>query len=170
ENLLQWSRLQTGRIDFNPARFMLKNVVFKAVDVFQINAARKNIQIIVSVDPLASVSADMNMAEAIFRNLLSNAIKFTPENGKVKITSEESADGKSVSVTVEDTGVGISKTDIEKLFIIGSKVMPHGMEEEKGSGLGLILCKEFVEKNGGTIYVESEEGKGTKFIFTLPKA
>lgn len=167
ENLLQWSRLQTGRVDFNPVRFMLKNVVFKAADVFQINAAKKNIQVIVSIDPLMAVKADMNMVETVFRNLLSNAIKFTPENGKVKISTSE--DGNFARVIVEDSGVGISRNDLDNLFIIGKKVMPAGMEDEKGSGLGLILCKEFVEKNGGTITVESEPGKGSRFIFTLPQ-
>ncbi len=168
ENLLQWSRLQTGRIDFHPARFMLRNVINQAVDVFNINAAKKDVQLIVSADPLIAVNADENMTETILRNLLSNAIKFTKEKGQVRISAME--EGSFVRVTVEDTGVGISESDIDKLFIIGKKVMPVGMEEEKGSGLGLILCKEFVEKNGGTITVESHEGKGTKFVFTLPLA
>jgi two-component system, sensor histidine kinase and response regulator len=110
--------------------------------------------------------ADSNMVSAVFRNLISNAIKFTRPGGFITLSSRISGDFNEF--TVEDNGVGIQKKDLEKLFRIDTKLYTKGTAEESGTGLGLILCKEFIEKNSGTIHVESEPGKGSRFIFTLP--
>jgi signal transduction histidine kinase len=108
------------------------------------------------------------MLKTILRNLVSNGIKFTPEGGSVKVAAE--LEDKYVKLTVKDSGVGISEQNIQKLFKIDVNFSTQGTHKERGTGLGLILCKELVEKNGGKIKVESEIGQGTRFIFTLPKA
>ena len=113
------------------------------------------------------VFADVNMVETIFRNLVSNAIKFTNENGLIKITSKDMNGFEEISIS--DNGIGILESDIEKILNSGIQHSASGTENEKGTGLGLILCREFVEKNGGKIWVESEVNNGTIFKFTLPK-
>jgi signal transduction histidine kinase len=113
------------------------------------------------------IYAHRNSINTVVRNLIANAIKFTPPEGKITVNVQSQAD--SVVVSIADTGVGMSKDVMNKLFRIDTKHTTKGTADEKGTGLGLILCKEFVEKNGGHIWVESEEGKGSVFRFTVPK-
>ncbi|MBL0265505.1 MAG: ATP-binding protein [Leptospiraceae bacterium] len=131
------------------------------------NALKKNITIEKSFADNDTVYADNMLVNTILRNLLTNAIKFTHPNGKITVSALMKDDFLEISVT--DTGVGIDPKNIPKIFKIDSKFSLPGTNKEKGTGLGLVLCKEFVEKQGGTIWVESELGKGSKFTFTLPK-
>ena len=165
ENLLNWSRIQTGRITFTPFSIDLKNIVNDVVLFNYENSKRKGIKIENLVEPNIFVFADNNMLETIFRNLISNSIKFTKDGGKISIFSSNKEE--FIQVTVSDSGMGISEEDIKKLFKIDVHHTQIGTGEEKGTGLGLILCKEFVSKNGGDIWVESKLGKGSNFIFTL---
>jgi signal transduction histidine kinase len=129
-------------------------------------AAEKNISLVIDLDGRSEVFADQNMVDSIIRNLVSNAIKFTKDQGEVIISAHR--DKNRMEVTVSDTGVGIAPQDLDKLFNIESKHSTLGTAQEKGTGLGLVLCKEFVEKHKGTIWIESEKGKGSQFKFTLP--
>ncbi|MEN8219693.1 MAG: hybrid sensor histidine kinase/response regulator [Pseudomonadota bacterium] len=166
KNLLEWSRAQTGRITSKPTKLALKTLVADNLELSSTNAKAKNITLVSSISDTTTVFADKNMLDTVIRNLVSNAIKFTPVNGKVEILSEEK--DSEVEISISDTGVGISPEDIEKLFRVDISHTTIGTGEEKGTGLGLILCKEFVEKNGGRIWVESELGKGSQFHIRLP--
>jgi len=166
ENLLQWSRAQVGTIEYNPVNFRLAEVVEENISLLQSQAGRKNISLASTVPASLEVHASVNMLTTVLRNLLSNAVKFTPEGGRVKISSHV-RDGV-VEVAVEDDGIGISPEDMEKLFRPDQNVRRKGTHNEDGTGLGLILCKEFVEKNGGQIRVESEPDQGSSFLFTVP--
>lgn len=167
EDLLHWARCQTGKIDYNPEPVHLKQLASKCSSLLESHAIKKNIKLINAVDPTHILLADKFMVETVIRNLTSNALKFTPEGGTVKINSILVED--YVQISVEDTGIGLSETDKQKLFRIDVKNSEIGRSKEKGTGLGLILCKEFVEKHGGRIWVESELEKGSQFIFTIPK-
>ena len=166
ENLLQWSRLQTGKIEFVPAKLSLNEIVDQMFEIYSITALKKQITLERKLDYGLEVFADRYMVEAIFRNLLSNAIKFTPVDGTIVISAIKKKE--VIEIHVSDNGVGILKEDIGKLFKIDEHVTTLGTQNEKGTGLGLMLCKEFVENNKGNIYVKSKVGKGTSFIFTLP--
>ncbi|MBI1932263.1 MAG: PAS domain S-box protein [Ignavibacteriales bacterium] len=167
ENLLQWSKIQTGRIEFNPINFELMHLINDVIALYQVNAARKKISLQNTVEKNYTVNADKFMIETVLRNLVSNAIKFTPQGGVIKIKVDEENDDNLI-IIVEDDGVGIKEDVIEKLFRIDSHITTKGTDKEKGTGLGLILCKEFIEKHNGTIWVESEIEKGSEFKFTLP--
>jgi signal transduction histidine kinase/ligand-binding sensor domain-containing protein len=167
ENLLEWSRIQTDRIEFEPQVIDLNQEIFEIFNILFAFAMQKNISLHNDVEPGISVFADINMLSLILRNLLSNAIKFTDENGKINITS--SVNGKYVEISVTDNGIGISPENQAKLFRIDTQYTTKGTKNEEGTGLGLLLCKEMIEINKGTIHVESKIGKGTSFIFTLPK-
>ncbi len=168
ENLLNWSRVTSGRAEFNPEKIDLFELVLTAVHLLKPNADTKEITIENNIKPNTYVFVDEQMIESVIENLLTNAIKFTPRGGKIAINISEQPDRYEVSVS--DTGVGISKENIGKLFRIDVPFSEYGTEKEKGSGLGLILCKENVEKHNGKIWVESEPGKGSTFYFTVPKA
>jgi signal transduction histidine kinase len=168
ENLLEWSRCQLGTIRYEPEKIDMNFVSVAAIDLLQESAALKDIKLHSTVPKNTIVVADRNMVITILRNLASNAIKFTPEGGEIKIESR--INGKFVEFSVVDNGIGIKAEIQDKLFQIGTHHTTLGTKEEKGTGLGLILCKEFIEKHGGKIWVESEEGKGSKFKFTLQKA
>ncbi len=168
ENLLQWSRMQTGNIKFSPTSLKLSDVVEEIVDLYQVNAARKKIKLSNELEHDYPIQADKFMLNTILRNLVSNAIKFTKKYGTISISAKEDKSKNEIQVTVSDTGIGMSKDIQNKLFKIDEHVSTKGTEKEKGTGLGLILSKEFVEKHGGKIWVESEIGIGSKFIFTLP--
>ncbi|MEJ5287062.1 MAG: PAS domain S-box protein [Bacteroidota bacterium] len=168
ENLLQWARTQTGTIPFNPEDTDLFEIALASKLLNEPNAKQKNIVISNNVPPQSFSFVDRNMITTIVRNLVSNAIKFTNPGGEIRINLIDKGDNFELSVS--DTGVGMSKEQMDKLFKVGENVSTLGTSGEKGSGFGLILCKEFVEKNGGTIRVESELGKGTTFYVTLPKA
>jgi two-component system sensor histidine kinase/response regulator len=165
-NLLEWSRSQTGNIVSKPVTLNLQEIVADNIDLSSDHANIKDIELASSISDTTTVFADMNMLDTVIRNLLANAIKFTPENGRVEVISEEK--DTEVEISISDTGVGISSQDIEKLFRVDISHSTIGTSEEKGTGLGLILCKEFIEKNNGTIWVESEVGKGTQFYIRLP--
>jgi len=166
ENLLEWSRAQTGRIDFMPEKFLLRDLVAEVFGLLGNVAEQKKITLDSQVDETLEIYADKNMILTVLRNLIANAVKFTEPNGKVKVSA--SGNNKEITFTVSDTGIGISKATMEKLFKISEKITSLGTHNEKGTGLGLLLCKEFIDKHGGRIWVESEIGKGSKFTFSIP--
>jgi signal transduction histidine kinase len=166
ENLLQWSQSQTGRVFFEPAKIILAGIAEETINLAEGNIHRKNINLQQLIDLNVVVFADENMLKTIFRNLLSNAVKFTPDHGSITISSKRVEN--MVETTIADTGIGIPPENLSLLFRIDENLSTKGTANETGTGLGLILCKEFLEKNGGTILVESELGKGSSFKFTLP--
>jgi len=166
QNLLEWSRSQTGRLKYSPLDIEFKRVLENSVSVLHSLAEQKNINIRFDYQDDLKIFADPLMIETVLRNLINNAIKFTPENGFIEISAVQT-DGQ-INICVNDSGVGISNEDILNLFQIDSKVKRRGTNDEDGSGLGLILCKEFVDRNNGEIWAESTPGKGSSFIFTIP--
>ncbi len=167
QNLLEWSRSQTGRLSWDPENIFLESIISENIGLLKKAADNKNISIKTDLPKVLNAFADENMVRTILRNLLSNAIKYTYEGGEILIIGK-SEEGMS-SICVQDNGVGISQDNIEKLFKIDVDFSLQGTAKEEGTGLGLILCKEFVEKNNGAIWVESAEGKGSMFRFTLPE-
>ena len=170
ENLLLWSKTQTGNFKLMPEKIKLIELVDEVNTLFSEIAKKKEISIINKIDDNVFIFADLNSINTVLRNLISNAIKFTNKGGVVKIESKSFIDDnedKKVQVFIIDDGVGISKENLDKIFKIDSNYTTDGTENEKGTGLGLILCKEFINKNNGKIFVESEIGKGTIFSFTL---
>jgi len=166
ENLLEWSRTQTGTLTYKPEFFDIKHIIDENIELLHSNAHNKNIRIISEINKNTLVYADRNMVHTIVRNLLSNAIKYTHNGGFVKLTSTPLQ--HHVEVFIEDNGVGIDKENVHKLFRIDKSYTTTGTQREKGTGLGLILCKEFIEKNRGQINVKSTPGKWSIFSFTLP--
>ena len=166
ENLLQWAQTQRGSTPFKQEVIVLAEIADEIVSLLENVAKEKNIQIDSNITSKTLIFADWQMVSTILRNLLSNAIKFTPESGKISLRTSEN-DGM-IQITVSDTGVGMSQKTIDKLFKIDQQIVSRGTANEKGTGLGLILCKELVEKNGGSIVAMSELGKGSTFSFTLP--
>ncbi len=164
-NLLEWARSQTGRMEFQPEFFELNVLVKEVLALLENVAQQKSITIINNLPGILPVFADRKMVGTILRNLISNGIKFTHRGGEIRISSQED-DGKMV-VSVSDSGVGISREVLEKLFRIEENHTTAGTKNEKGTGLGLLLCKEFVEMQGGKIWVESEVGNGSTFRFSL---
>jgi len=167
-SLLDWTRLQTGRIDFTAEKLNASGIINKAFQMLTGAAMQKNIELVSEVSKDLSVHADTNLLLQVFNNLISNAIKFTNEGGKITISAKPLIDKKQIEFSVSDTGIGIKEEDIDKLFTVATKHTTTGTAGEKGSGLGLSLCKEIVEKHGGEISVESQYGSGTTFKFTLP--
>jgi len=166
ENLLTWARVQRGETIYEPDNKNLREITSEITDIFNLKADEKNISLENNIDESIEVFADENMVKTILRNLVSNAINFTKSGGSVKILSMLKDD--EVVVSVKDDGVGISEENQKKLFRIDKKLIVRNTEGEKGTGLGLILCKEFIEKHGKEIWIESEPGKGSRFNFTLP--
>lgn len=169
ENLLEWAQVQKGAIDFTPKDSDLSKMVSQSIDTIFQRALQKKISIINEIIDTQKVYADEKMIGTVLRNLLSNAIKFTRTDGRAIIKSKW-LDNDTIEVSVEDNGVGISEKDVNKLFKIEEKVSSKGTDGESSTGLGLLLCKEFIEMHGGKIWVESELGKGSKFKFTLHKS
>lgn len=167
ENLLEWSRTQTGVIKFNPSEINISETVKKCIGVILPHSGNKNITVSNNVPDNVSLFADEYMLETILRNLLSNAVKYTPVSGSVIVSVKEYEE--HFEITVKDSGIGISMDVQSKLFKLDLSSSMPGTADEKGTGLGLILCKEFVESHGGTIWAESEQGKGSEFKFTIPK-
>ncbi|MCK9414231.1 MAG: PAS domain S-box protein [Prolixibacteraceae bacterium] len=166
-NLMDWTRSQTGRMKYNPEYFELTNFLQPVLQLFDEISGQKSISITKNLPASAPVFADKAMIGTIFRNLVSNAIKFTRQGGEVAISAE--VGHKNLTVEVRDNGIGIPYESIKKLFRIDQNFSTQGTSLESGTGLGLILCKEFVDKNKGKIWVESEEGKGSTFYFTIPR-
>lgn len=166
ENLLTWSKTQRGNITIEEVKFNLSKIIETNINILKLAAEKKNIEIENNTDEDLCAVADREMISTVFRNLVNNAIKFTPPGKKIQINSFMNKE--HVIVEVKDEGVGIAPEDQERLFRIDDKFKTQGTQGEKGTGLGLIICKEFVEKNGGTIEVESSPGKGSIFRFTIP--
>ena len=165
-NLLDWARSQTGRIKFNPEKCNLYNIVVENIFYVDEIARKKFIDISFNIQKNFHVWCDKNMIDTILRNLITNAIKFTQTGGKIRIIAVKIEN--FIIVTVKDNGIGIKPDTLKKLFDITQKVSTEGTNKETGTGLGLLLCKEFIEKHNCKIWVESEEGKGSNFMFTLP--
>lgn len=167
QNLLQWAINQTGQLKYKAQSIDLQEIVNEVKQEVQTNAEIKGIRIENKIDENTFVFADNKMTRLVIRNLVSNAIKFTPKGGKIKVKVKDKH--KYIQLEVQDTGIGISEADQIKLFNIEEDNSKIGTSSEKGTGLGLILCKEVIEKQRGKIWVESEKNKGSSFIFTLPK-
>jgi signal transduction histidine kinase len=168
DNLLLWARSQTGSLKINFKRANLKLIIDSVLELFAVSAKQNSISLSSEIDKELHGYFDIDMATIVIRNLVSNALKFTNENGKITIKAFEVGD--MIQVQVSDTGVGISKKVQEELFSIDKKTNIIDSTEKEGAGLGMVLIKEFISKNGGDIWVESELNVGTTFIFTLPKA
>jgi signal transduction histidine kinase/ligand-binding sensor domain-containing protein len=166
ENLLEWANCQRGKVSFSPVSVDLNELIKDEFDLVDEMAKGKNIRLMNGVGDSYTVTADKNMLKTILRNLITNGVKFTRQNGELWIKSVTNA--KMVEISVSDNGIGMSEETISKLFRIDGNLATRGTNNERGTGLGLFLCKEFVEKHGGKIWVESEEGKGSTFKFCLP--
>ena len=166
ENLLHWSRIQRDAITVSKDKVDIFLLAEQNVDIANMTAKKKNIQIKNKIKPGSEAYADANMLNTIFRNLLSNAIKFTPEAGTISLSSF--AKNNMIHVRFQDTGIGMEQDDIKKLFRIDKHHITPGTNNEQGTGLGLILCKELIEKNDGSISVESYPKEGTIFTISIP--
>jgi signal transduction histidine kinase/DNA-binding response OmpR family regulator len=166
ENLLEWSKTQTGNIPYNPETINVYEIAEKNINNLKISAASKNISIVSEIDTDIHVHADRNMLNTILRNLVANAIKFTHPDGKIIVKADN--ESNNITFSVKDSGIGIENENIEKLFRIDTKFYSVGTAKERGTGLGLLICKEFVDKHSGKIWVESEYGNGSEFKFTIP--
>ncbi|WP_373278107.1 sensor histidine kinase [Prolixibacter bellariivorans] len=167
-NLLEWARAQTGKIEFNPEYIELVTLINEVAELFNDSAQQKAITIIKDLPHNLPVFADKYMIGTVLRNLISNGIKFTHPGGKIRVSAKQNEN--QVTVSVSDNGVGIEKETIDKLFRIEYSYSTTGTASESGTGLGLLLCKEFIEMHGGKIWVESEPEKGSVFLLTLPIA
>lgn len=168
QNLLDWSRSQTGRVQIEPKKFNTYITVDENIAVLKQHAETKKIQLINRLPVNQECFADKNMISTVFRNLISNAIKFTNQGGAIEISAIEKEN--LFEYCVADNGIGMDQETLNNLFNITKKVQRTGTADESGTGLGLLLCKEFVEKNGGKMNVTSENLKGTKIFFTIPRA
>lgn len=168
ENLLQWANSQKGTIRFEPQKIDLFAITNTTCNIFHQTALEKSIELINQIPESTYIQADVNMVSTIIRNLVSNAIKFTHRGGEVRIDANLAKDNNFIEIMVKDNGSGISEDIKSKLFKITENISTKGTEKETGTGLGLLLCKEFVEKHKGKIWVESESGKGSSFYFTIP--
>ncbi len=166
EDLLKWTSSQSGKIPFKPQKLLFKDICHNCLETLNRNALAKNITIKCFIKEPLYVFADIDMLKTVLRNLVSNAIKFSNPGGMISIHANESSG--IVSISVIDNGIGIKPHQLAKLFDISQKQTTKGTANEKGSGLGLMLAKEFVEKNGGELRVKSEQDKGSEFKFTLP--
>ena len=166
-NLFEWSQSQSGRMELHPEDFPMIPLIKEQIVLYKDIAEQKSITITNLLTPDIRVNADKAMIKSLLRNLISNAIKFTPSGGKIAILAVEKQN--EIIVSVSDNGIGISKAGINNLFSIGHSYSTPGTNKEKGTGLGLILCQEYIKKNNGKIWVESEPGKGTTFYFSIPQ-
>lgn len=169
QGLLEWSQLQRGNISYNPQTIALYEPATRCVKLLNESSKAKSISTQCDIPESISVFADKQMVETVIRNLVTNAIKFTPKGGKIKISASETESG-TITISVSDDGIGMGPGILDKLFSLSAKINRKGTEGELSSGLGLIMCKELIEKNGGIIWAESEENKGSTFFFTLNKS
>ena len=168
ENLLEWSRMQRGLISFIPKLYFLSKELTEIMELVQETAEKKMISITYDIPGDLRVMVDKQMFESVIRNLVFNAIKFTHRGGKIHIAAKLN-NSNLVELAISDTGIGISAGAIDNLFKMGNQINRQGTEGESSTGLGLLLCKDFVEKNNGKIWAESEAGKGSVFYITLPQ-
>lgn len=166
ENLLTWSVLKRGLASFNLEQTNLNQIVESNLNIISTRANLKEISLINNCPKDINVISDASMLNGVLRNLVSNSVKFTIRGGK--ITVDAKVIDEMVQISIQDTGIGMPKEMLPKLFLIGEKTSRKGTEDEASTGLGLMLCKEYIEKHNGTIWAESEEGKGTTFYFTMP--
>ncbi|MCH6257553.1 GAF domain-containing sensor histidine kinase [Puniceicoccaceae bacterium K14] len=166
ENLLKWARFEEGTVQYNPKTIDLEEFFSKIRPILEENAQSKNIELVTEIEATTATVADETMLHSIIQNTVSNSIKFTHENGTVKIACKAKNSGTHISIS--DTGVGMKEKTLENLFKIESTYSAEGTQGEKGSGLGLCLCKQFAEKMGGSLNVESKEGVGTTMHIHLP--
>ncbi len=169
-SLLDWTRLQTGRISFEPEKIKAENIIQNSFNAMSGVAFQKNIDLINYVSENEVIYVDKSLLLQVFNNLISNAIKFTNIGGKIEIFAEPSSQLRFLQFCIKDSGIGIKEENLGKLFNVDTKFTSEGTAGEKGSGLGLSLVKEIIEKHSGKIWVKSEYGKGTYFYFTLPVA
>ena len=167
ENLLEWSQMQRGLISFNPVQILLPEAISEILALIRDKAEKKMIEISCDIPDNLTVLADKRMFESVMHNLVSNAVKFTHKEGKVTITAV-AAPNNTVEISIRDTGIGMKKEMLDNLFLLGANLSHKGTEGESSAGLGLFICKDFVEKHDGKLWAESEEGKGSNFRFTLP--
>jgi PAS domain S-box-containing protein len=167
DNLLDWAMMQQKRIEYAPKLLVINELVRETINSVANNAEQKNIHLISEIPARALITADENMIKTVIRNLVSNAIKFTKPGGKVTLSAIEM--NGEIQISVTDNGIGISSENLSNLFNITSGLSTRGTSNEKGTGLGLVLCKEFVEKHGGRIWVKSILGEGCTFTFSLPE-
>lgn len=166
DNLLNWAKSQTGQISFNPEKIIFSEIIQKIIKIETTFAKSKNITLSYSSLDEVEVYADENMLKTILRNLISNALKFTNSSDFVEVNAIRK--NNFIEITISDNGIGMNEETLNKLFALQTNETTLGTANEKGSGLGLVLCKEFVEKHGGKLWAESEIGKGSDFKFTLP--
>lgn len=166
ENLLSWSRTQRDKMTFEPVEMNISDVIENILILLKPNFTQKNISLEKQLIPEIKVYADKNMIELVIRNLITNSLKFTPENGRIRISITEKY--QDIEIEINDNGIGISPEDQAKLFRIDSNFSKKGTMGEGGTGLGLIICKEFIEKNNGRLWVISNPGEGSSFFFTIP--
>jgi len=167
ENLLQWSQMEQGLIPFNPGVFRLLSFAQESLTTEFQTAENKDIDVTFDIPKDIYVLADAKMLRSILSNLYSNATKFTPKGGNITISARYSSNDR-VEIAIKDTGIGMSIDIQNTLFHLDEQINRQGTDGELSTGLGLFLCKEFIEKHNGTIWVESEEGKGSTFSFTIP--
>ena len=167
ENLLEWSRMQRGLTIFEPESFFLMAKLSESMALTMESITNKEINFSYEVSENLTVFVDGNMIESIIRNLVTNAIKFTPAKGNIRIIAK-SKDENWVEISVIDSGIGMNKEMVDNLFKLDINTNRNGTEGEPSTGLGLLLCKDFVERHGGTLRVDSVEGMGSTICFTLP--
>ncbi len=167
ENLLAWARSQNNEIEFQPVTFNICNVITNNIELLENSASQKQISFIRNFPKNIEISADINMINTVLRNLLTNAIKYSNAGGKIEIKVQDK--NHKALISVRDFGVGIDKNNLENIFSPNRYYSTYGTSNEKGTGLGLKLCKDFVTRNRGEIFVESRPGHGSIFSFTLPK-
>jgi signal transduction histidine kinase len=167
ENLLEWSRMKRGITNFSPEQFLLQSNIEVSLQSVMELARKKWIEVSINIPEELQAFADPNMLGSIIRNLTTNAIKFTPKYGTVLISAQVN-DDQNIEISVKDSGIGMNQNILSKLFSNDELTNRRGTDGESSSGLGLIICKDFVEKHGGKIWAKSEVGKGSTLYFTLP--
>ena len=167
ENLLHWSRMQQGLIPFDAQEVNLHHVAFESIVMVREAALSKGIELVYDVPGKIMLTADRNMVQTVIRNLVSNAVKFTPRGGKITVSAKAVSD-KTIEISIHDTGMGMDKEMLADLFRLDVNTSRKGTEGESSTGLGLMICKDFIEKHGGSIWAESEVDKGSTFHFTIP--
>jgi signal transduction histidine kinase len=168
QDLLTWAQNTMGIMEFHPVDIMIGKEIESVISLLRISAAEKNISLDVEADEEIIVHGDKSMTDTVIRNLISNSIKFTNPGGNIVVRVTSS--GENANVSVKDNGIGMTQQEMENLFRIDVKHTTKGTLDEGGTGLGLVICKEFVEKNGGTLTVNSKKNEGTEISFTIPLA
>ena len=168
ENLLDWSKAQGENIRFNTEVFDLYSTAENVITLLEINAYQKNVELKSIIPKPCMINGDKTMVGSILRNLLDNALKFTPSGGQIEVFAKTK--GKIVEVWVRDTGIGMESDEADSLFLGDSHASTEGTDHENGTGLGLFICRDFVEMHGGTIWAESRQGSGTTVKFKIPSA